>query len=331
MLARLVGCSLTLALAAAAWAVQDQSAPKLGSGAHTYRWVKGWGTLPDGAQLGNTHGCIVTDSKGRVYFNTDTAKSVVVFERDGTYVGAWGERFAGGLHGMALVKEKSGEFLYLTHTGQHKVFKTSLAGDVLWELGWPEASGAYANENEYHPTSIAVAPDGRFWVADGYGKSWVHAYDAERKYVRSFGGPGTEDGKMQTPHGIWYDARTDQPLLLVADRENNRLQWFDLEGKHVRTLAGDLRRPCHAHESGKDLVIADLAGRVTILDGENKVVCHLGDNPDPAKRAQNGVPREEWRDGEFISPHCARWDDAGNLYVLDWLSAGRITKLERLR
>ena len=76
---------------------------------------------------------------------------------------------------------------------------------------------------------------------------------------------------------------------------------------------------------------ADLAGRVTLLDAQLGLVGHLGDNPDPNKRAHNDIPVEDWRDGEFVSPHCANWDSQGNLYVTDWLSAGRITKLARVK
>jgi hypothetical protein len=83
-------------------------------------------------------------------------------------------------------------------------------------------------------------------------------------------------------------------------------------------------------QSGEYLLVADLAGRVTILGKDNKLVTHLGDQPDPAKRAQNGIPREQWKDGEFISPHSARWDAEGNLYVEDWLAQGRVSKLKRV-
>ena len=34
--------------------------------------------------------------------------------------------------------------------------------------------------------------------------------------------------------------------------------------------------------------------------------------------------------GEFVAPHGVGFDAAGNLYVMDWVSAGRITKLRRL-
>src|SRR5690606_7488819 len=184
-----------LVLAVAALCVplpsQDTATPgpvRLAAGSLVYEWVEGFGTLPEGQGLGNTHGCIAVDAAGRIYFNTDTERAVCVFAPDGTFAGAWGNTFQGGLHGMTLVREGDREFLYLTHTARAEVVKCTLEGEVLWTLGFPEQAGIYANAREYRPTGIAVAPDGTFWVADGYGKSFVHEFDRERRYVRSFGG-----------------------------------------------------------------------------------------------------------------------------------------------
>ena len=66
---------------------------------------------------------------------------------------------------------------------------------------------------------------------------------------------------------------------------------------------------------------------MTILNEKNELVCHLGDQPDPNKRAKNGIPKDQWRDGEFLSPHGAAFDANGDLYVLDWNRHGRVTRL----
>jgi len=329
-LALIAALALPSLIAARLFPAQDAGALILGEGEHRFEWVRNWGVLPEGVTFGNTNGCIVTDSAGRVYINTDSERAVIVFEADGRFVGTWGEDLAGGLHGMCVVEEADGEFLYFTHTGRHMVAKATLEGELLWTLGYPEVSGIYASENAYKPTSIAVAADGGFFVADGYGKSWIHQYDRKRKYVRSFAGPGGEAGKTRTPHGLSMDLRGDEPLLLVSDRENNRLQWFDLSGEAVRTLEGGLRRPCHTDLFGDELVVAELAGRVSLFDGEGELIARLGDNPDPNLRANNGVPRERWVAGEFLAPHCVHFDAEGNVYVMDWNALGRISKLRRL-
>src|SRR5262249_1064873 len=61
----------------------------LGSGKHKYEWVSGWGTLPPGMSFGNTHGCIVIDSKKRIFMNTDTDNAVIIFDEKGKFLKAW--------------------------------------------------------------------------------------------------------------------------------------------------------------------------------------------------------------------------------------------------
>lgn len=304
--------------------------PTLGVAPHQYRWKAGWLEQPGGKELGNTHGGIAFDAKGQLYFNTDTERAVMVYDTQGRFVRSFGTELAGGVHGMLIRKEGDLEYMYLVHTGKGELQKRSLDGELVFALPYPKESGHYADGKGYHPTGIAVGPQGELFIADGYGKGYVHRYDKDRRYLGSFGGPGTEAGQFQTPHGIALDTRTQPPSLLVADRENHRLQRFDLEGKCLGVIEG-FRRPCSVDVQGEFALVADLAGRVTILDGKDKVLTHLGDNPDENLRAQNGVPREKWQDGCFTAPHFAKWDAQGNLYVLDWNYLGRVTKLERVR
>ena len=320
-------------LLAGALSLQDHpaAAREMGAGEHRYAWVEDWMQLPEGMQLGNTHGCIVVDSEDRVYLNTDGEHAVVVFAPDGTYIKSWGKELKGGLHGMQLVKEGEREVIYMAHIGLHEVLKTDLDGNVLMRIGWPEEAGIYENAQQYRPTSVVVARSGELFVADGYGLSWIHRFSQSGEYIASFGGPGSEAGQLRTPHGLLMDQRKPSHSLLVADRENHRLQSFDLTGEALGIVEGMLRRPCHANTNGKDLVVADLAGRVTILNEKGELVTHLGDNPNPELRAQNQVDPALWKAGEFISPHCANWDSKGDLYVTDWVSSGRISKLRRLK
>ncbi len=302
----------------------------LGDGKHKYEWIKDWAKLPEGMTFGNTHGCIVIDSKKRVYMNTDTDNAVIVFDHNGKYLKSLAKDFKGGLHGMCIAKEKGKEMLFMAHTSRHEVVKATLEGEVVMTLPFPDKAGVYEKPEQYKPTSVAVAPNGNVYVGDGYGKSWVHQYTAQGEYVRSWGGAGSEPGKLKQPHGVWVDTRKKTPVLLVADRGNSRIQIYDLDGKLLDSVTGMLNRPCHLHQRGQDLVIPDLMGRVTILDKDNKLVTHIGENLDPELRGKNPIEHEKWKDGEFIAPHCARWDDQGNLYVMDWNKFGRLTKLKRV-
>ncbi len=323
--------SASLVLALRSGAQQADAKPiTMGDGAQRYEWVRNWLELPEKKDLGNTHGGIVVDAKGQIYVNTDTTRAILVYAKDGKFLRSFGEELAGGVHGMLLAKEGNEEFLYLVHHARNEARKLTLEGKTLWTIPWPQESGKYAKADEYHPTSLALAPNGDIFIADGYGKSWVHRYDKDRKYIASFGGPGSEPGQMNTPHGLAIDTRTNPPTLLVADRANHRLQVFDLEGRFQKVIEG-FRLPCSIDIQGEYAAVADLAGRVTILNGKNEVVTQLGDNPNEGLRAKNDVPREQWQDGLFTAPHSARWDAEGNLYVMDWNYLGRINKLRRVK
>ena len=322
---------LTVALATASQESGAQTSLVLGTDGARYEWQGEWGALPGGVALGSTHGRVAVDALGNVYVQTDTERAVCVFDADGKFLRSFGSGLAGGLHGMALVREGEEEFLYMTHLGQGRVLKTTLAGRELWSLGWPEESGLYESADQYRPTSVAVAPNGDLYVADGYGLSWIHRYDRERKYLGSFGGPGEEPGKLRTPHGIWMQSGGDEPVLLVADRENHRVQSFDLEGKFIELWDEGFRRPCYLADREGVLALADLDGGVTLLDAEGKPLAVLGDNPDATQRARNDLAPVDRTPGLFVSPHGLAWAADGSLYVVEWLREGRVTKLVPVR
>src|SRR5690606_14398231 len=130
------------------------------------------------------------------------------------------------------------------------VQKTTLDGEVVLTLGYPSESPAYqADENKrcafWKPTNVAVALSGDIYIADGYGSSFVVVYDRNGVYKATFGGGRSDSvGELDCPHGIWIDNRSGQEEVLVAARKNHRLQYFDLEGKHLR-FVDQVDLPCH--------------------------------------------------------------------------------------
>jgi len=302
---------------------------QLGEGDYTYGWDPRWSRQSQLLEPGNTHGGVQVDGAGRIYVNTDSARAVMVFEPDGRIVDAWGGELAGGLHGMTL--DRDGQSLWLVHIGRHEVLRASLDGKILFRRGYPQESGKYESAGQFAPTGVAVGPDGDVYVADGYGLGFIHRFRADGTWVQCWGGGGKEPGKFQTPHGIALDTRRTPNELIVADRENGRLQTFTLDGELTGVIEGMLRRPCGAAVHGDLVAVPDLAGRVTLLGKDNQLLAQLGDQPDEGKRANNGVPRSDWADGQFISPHGLGWDAQGNLYVQDWVAQGRISRLAKTK
>ena len=303
-------------------------------GGITYSVEPGWGTKGVDLPIGNTHGGIVVDPEGHVYYNTDTQRAIMVHQGDGSFVGSIASRYP-GIHDMVLRVEDGVPYIYAAHLHGKQAVKLRMDGSLVWALGVPMESGKYdGNPNAYNPTAIAVAPDGRVYVADGYGQQWIHVFGPDLKYQSSFGGRGNGPGQFQTCHGLIVDDRGEQPMLIVCDRENRRLQRFDLDGRHVDTPVTGLRRPCalSLYQGGPGsaddrFAIAELEGRVTLLDGDMKVLGHLGDNPDRSQWASNPVPKDAWIEGIFTAPHGVCFDADGNIYVMDWNAAGRMTRL----
>ncbi len=79
-------------------------------------------------------------------------------------------------------------------------------------------------------TDVAFGPNGHIFITDGYGNARVLEYSAEGKRVKQWGKHGTGPGEFNLPHAIQIDS---QGIIYVADRENGRIEKFDLNGKFL--------------------------------------------------------------------------------------------------
>jgi DNA-binding beta-propeller fold protein YncE len=281
---------------------------------------------PDNQAIGPAHGGAAVDRAGNIYVSTDSPRGILVFGADGKYLRNFGPNL---IHGLYLQREGDSEYLYAARPSAHEVLKIKTDGTTVWTMGYPETSGIYANAGEFNPTNIVALPDGTIFVADGYGKNYIHKYDRDRKYVKSFGGQGgmpAEDGKFNRCHGLAVDKRGAKPMLIVCNRESGRVEQWDTEGNLVKILLRDLRMPAAANVSGNYIAVAELQGRVTILGKDNTVVAQLGDNPMAGQRANFGLEPTQWTDGVCNSPHGVAFDKSGNVIVSEWSKFGRLLK-----
>lgn len=326
----------------------------VGTGEHRYEVHHNWAQLPDKFTWQTTHN-VAVDREGLVYVIHEGREeqkdhpSIFVFDPQGKFVRAFGNQFQGGGHGLEVITEGREQFLYVTGYQQLKNFaKLTLKGEPVWEKRAPMESDLYPKDEDtkpvkrwgrdaFMPTNYAFLPDGGFFLADGYGSWRIHRYDKNGKWLSNFGGPGDGAGQFNTPHGICIDNRPGrEPSICVADRANKRLQWFTLEGKHLKTLDGFIL-PANLDTYKDVLLVPDLSARVTLLDKNDQVIVHLGE--DPAWREQvtkDGMKlrREEkgegWVSGKFLHPHDACFDKDGNIIVAEWVHTGRITMLRKL-
>ncbi|NCY02609.1 MAG: hypothetical protein EBX36_06780, partial [Planctomycetia bacterium] len=211
----------------------------------------------------------------------------------------------------------------------------------------PMESGAYAagedtsttpswNRRGFLPTNVAFLDDGGFLLADGYGSFRIHRYDRDARWVSGFGGAGDGRGTFNTPHGLWVDRRpaadgaAREPVIVVCDRAHDTLQTFSIDGTYRDTLTG-FGLPANVDTWNTLMVVPELKACVTLLDANNAVAARLGRAVErlAANKNLRSQP-DQWRDGEFVHPHDACFTPAGDLFVAEWVSTGRVTKLERV-
>ena len=309
----------------------------IGSGKWTYTLDENWGQLPEGMNYG--FGCaIVVDGQDRVYVTSRSeTPCVAVFERDGTLLETWSKDFADKIdfstaqvkataHGLYWSKEADGEFFYFTENVDKttgigaRVYKTDLAGRVLYELGKNVKGSSTSQPFTFtNPTDVAVAPNGDIYIVDGYGSQLVYRFDKNFKHIKTIGGKGKEHGKFSTCHGVWISTLRSEPEVYIADRANGRLEVYSLDLEFKRSVP-DMRAPCCFYQHDGHLYVPELSARVSIIDESDKVVARLGDG--------QGINKDEiaQHPEAFAAPHALTVDSHGDLYVIEWLPTGRPRK-----
>jgi sugar lactone lactonase YvrE len=232
-------------------------------------------------------------------------------------------------HGRYTVNgSKSGQVLHVDRTGR-----------VLNRL--PRPDGERFRDADYMPTAVLLieGTHGPVWVADGYGSSVVHRFSNDGRLELSITGEDSGIGAFDCPHAMLLDHRRGNPELYIADRGRNRLVVLDLEGAVVRVVeTAELVLPSALVLHGDVLLVAELPGRLTVLDVEDRVIGRLGDNM--AATVRPGWPNSVTEDGIAIrpddlsntklnSPHGLVVDAAGRLIVTEWLMGGRLLAIER--
>lgn len=303
-------------------------AKRFGFGEYVYQLDVDWGRLPEGWSYVDAVGMVV-DSQDRVYVFNRGAHPIIVFDRNGTLLGTWGEGIFPVPHGLQVGPDGS---IYCVDCGNHTLRKFTPEGKLLLMIGMPgkKSDTGYDGDPDRirpagpfnAPTNCAIAADGSIFVTDGYGNCRVHHFSADGKLLHSWGEPGVGPGQFRLVHGIGI---AGDGTLYVGDRINNRVQKFSPSGEYVGEWS-DVRRPdeIFAHSNGhffvaelgwpdEELTPASVGARVTIRNAEGHILSGWDDGGAP------GAP------GNIAAPHGITVDSHGDLYVGEVANATRIS------
>ena len=192
---------------------------------------------------------------------------------------------------------------------RHAIFRFSNDGKKLLQtIGTPNAPGADAT-HFYRPTFMAWAPNGDFYVADGYQNTRVVKFDRTGKFLMTWGergenGKETRLGYFNNVHGIAVDPQTGR--VFVNDRGNRRIQVFDANGKPLDSWSVG-RPPADIH--------------LVYMDGSRMLWAFDRASSKMIKYDLNGNLQYTWgmwgNAGGFWGVHGMHVDSEGNFYVAE--------------
>jgi DNA-binding beta-propeller fold protein YncE len=234
-------------------------------GRRRFRVERPWGDLPD---VPGHVTDVAVNSQGRVFvlLQSDsllgqTGPAVVVLAPDGTRVSTWGSGLIADAHMLEVAPDDS---VYLVDRDGHQVVRCTRDGELLGVLGGRNA----ASEPFNHPCDVAFGPNGHVYVADGYGNSLVHQFTQDGLHIKSFGKRGLMPAEFLCPHGLWAmpDGR-----IVVADRDNNRLQRFSEDGELINVITGFVK-PMSVWGCGNENYVTDQGPTLCLLSDDGTIV-----------------------------------------------------------
>ncbi|QCK87352.1 peptidase [Phreatobacter aquaticus] len=269
-------------------------------GPQRYRVERPFGGFDRGRAVVSDVAC---DSRGHVYvllrldpLVDEPADPVIELDPQGRVVRSFGAKDVLDAHMLAVDPE---DHIVVVDRDAHRLVTFTRDGTVIRRIGSPETPG----EPFSHPSSVAFAADGSFYVADGYGASRVQHFSAAGDRIRSFGRRGKAPGEFSTPHGVWVDA---DGRVLVTDRENDRLQLFSADGQPLDAWP-DLPRAMDVwSDADGSIFVTDQVPRLSRYDRDGNLVGSCR----PVLNGAHGI-----------------WGDrSGNIFLAE-INPSRITKL----
>jgi len=195
-----------------------------------YKIVEHWAQFPpEVAKWGGATGVDI-DPHGNIFvLHRDPEMPIMAFDSHGKFLRAWGKGMFTTTHFLRADRDGN---IWVTDRGAHQIFKFDNNGKLLMTLGKKGVAGDNSSEELFNGVAdLAIAKNGDIFIADGESTNTrVVKYSKSGKFIKWWGGKGTEPGQFNVPHSIAIDSKG---RLYVGDRSNNRIQIFDQNGKFL--------------------------------------------------------------------------------------------------
>lgn len=285
------------------------------------------------SEIGDSHGDVAIAPNGNIYVSVQGGErsGLQVYDKRGQYLRNLPDAPT-DFHGFIITKAggKDAYILGARLQGQ-EIVKLDLAGKVLMRIPSTSIPDRYKGNNvngdlSVRLTGVAAAPNGDIYAVDGYGRDFIHHFARDGQYLGTFGGVEAP-WNFKLCHKIGIDPRFRPVRLVCVDRRHGRLVAMNLDGQVIGTVAEGLDEPAAIAFFKNDLAVAELGGRVTILDRGGQVIARVGANETAEQTKNNNVPPSAWQDHLFYAPHGIAYDDKGNLLVAEFSKWGRVSRV----
>ncbi len=307
---------------------------------HDYQLSKKWAHLANGEHpIGKSHGEIDISKQGNFYLSLmstpEQKGGIHIYSPSGKQIGEV-PNAPDDFHGFVIHQDQDEqEYIYGTSLKNREIIKMTLDGKRLLTLDATKLiPKAYHKIDPNNPnvapiklTAIDLDDDGNMYVVDGYSLDYIHKFDSNGQYLTTFGGQQSPY-QFDNCHKIHVDPRFTPNRLICTDRKNGRLVHMNLDGSLIGDYANNLRRPSSVAFYRDTAAVAEISGRVSLIDKNGKTIKTLGTNEVKDEINTNITRPEKWRQGILTAPHGITFDHKGNLYITEWNKWGRIVRFD---